>query len=82
MIYTKEGALPVPPVTPRAVVDPTGCGDAFRAGLIHGLLHDLDWQTTGRTASLMGSMKIEARGPQNYSFTTAEFDRRYQEQFG
>jgi adenosine kinase len=81
-IYTKERTWTVPAVTPRAVVDPTGCGDAYRAGLIHGLLHGLDWQTTGRTASLMGSIKIESRGPQNHNFTKAEFDRRYQDYFG
>jgi adenosine kinase len=81
-IYTKERTWTVPAVTPRAVVDPTGCGDAYRAGLIHGLLRGLDWETTGRIASLMGSMKIESRGPQNHNFTKAEFDRRYQDHFG
>jgi adenosine kinase len=81
-IYTKERTWTVPSVTPRAVVDPTGCGDAYRAGLIHGLLRGLDWETTGRIASLMGSIKIESRGPQNHNFTKAEFDRRYQDHFG
>jgi adenosine kinase len=80
-IYTKERTLTIPAVKPRAVVDPTGCGDAYRAGLIHGLLRGLDWQTTGRVASLMGSIKIESRGPQNHEFTRAEFDRRYHEFF-
>ena len=82
MIHTRGGTHTVPPVKPRAVVDPTGCGDAYRAGLIHGLLRGFDWQTTGRVASLMGSIKIESRGPQNHEFTKAEFDRRYQEVFG
>jgi adenosine kinase len=82
VIYTKDRTLTVPSVKPKAVVDPTGCGDAYRAGLIHGLLHGLDWETTGRVASLMGSMKIESRGPQNHEFTRAEFDRRYQDNFG
>jgi adenosine kinase len=81
-IYTKERTWTLPAVKPRIVVDPTGCGDAYRAGLIHGLLHGLDWETTGRIASLMGSMKIESRGPQNHDFTKAEFDRRYQDIFG
>lgn len=82
MIYTQERTLTVPVVKARTVVDPTGCGDAYRAGLIHGLLHGLDWQTTGRIAALMGAMKIESRGPQNHEFTRAEFDRRYQASFG
>jgi len=81
-IYTKERTFSIPAVEPRAVVDPTGCGDAYRAGLIHGLLHGLDWETTGRVASLMGSMKIESRGPQNHTFTEAEFAQRYKASFG
>jgi adenosine kinase len=81
-IYTKDGTLTIPAVRPRAIVDPTGCGDAYRAGLIHGLLRGLDWETTGRMASLMGSLKIESRGPQNHVFTKAEFDKRYQDHFG
>jgi adenosine kinase len=82
VIHTPERTITVPAVKPRAVVDPTGCGDAYRAGLIHGLLNGLDWETTGRMASLMGSMKIESRGPQNHKFTRSEFDRRYHDNFG
>ena len=81
-IYTKGRTYEIPAVKPRAVVDPTGCGDAYRAGLIHGLLAELDWETTGRTASLMGSIKIESRGPQNHEFTRAEFQQRYRDNFG
>jgi adenosine kinase len=82
IVYTKGQTLTVACARPGAVVDPTGCGDAYRAGLIHGLLHGLDWETTGRMASLMGAIKIESRGPQNHSFTRAEFDRRYRDNFG
>jgi adenosine kinase len=82
VVYTQGKTLTVPSAAPRAVVDPTGCGDAYRAGLIHGLLHGLDWETTGRMASLMGAIKIESRGPQNHEFTRAEFDRRYRDNFG
>ena len=82
VIYTQGQTHTIPCAKPRAVVDPTGCGDAYRAGLIHGLLRGLDWETTGRVASLMGAIKIESRGPQNHSFTRAEFDRRYRENFG
>jgi adenosine kinase len=76
VIHTQGGPIEIPCATPKAVVDPTGCGDAYRAGLIHGLLHELDWQTTGRIASLMGAIKIETLGTQNHSFTTAEFQQR------
>ena len=81
-IHTQARTYTIPAVKAAAVVDPTGCGDAFRAGLIHGLLAGLDWETTGRTASLLGAMKIEARGPQNHKFTPAEFNQRYQDTFG
>jgi len=82
VIHTPDGAeLSIPCARPAAVVDPTGCGDAYRAGLIHGLLHGLDWRTTGRIASLMGAIKIESRGTQNHRFTRAEFDKRLAESF-
>jgi adenosine kinase len=82
VIHTPDGAeLSIPCAKPAAVVDPTGCGDAYRAGLIHGLLHGLDWRTTGRIASLMGAIKIESRGTQNHRFTRAEFDKRLAESF-
>jgi adenosine kinase len=75
-IYTKGGPIEIPCARPKAIVDPTGCGDAYRAGLIHGLLQGLDWKTTGRIASLMGAIKIESLGPQNHTFTPAEFKQR------
>jgi adenosine kinase len=81
-IHTRGRTLAVPCAKPAAVVDPTGCGDAYRAGLIHGLLHGLEWEATARIASLMGAIKIESRGPQNHRFTKAEFERRYRENFG
>jgi adenosine kinase len=62
-------------------VDPTGCGDAYRAGLIHGLLQGLDWRATGQLASLMGAIKIESLGTQNHRFTAAEFQARLQASF-
>jgi adenosine kinase len=82
VIYTDGKTLHIPSARPQAVIDPTGCGDAYRAGLIHGLLRGLDWERIGRTASLMGAIKIESRGPQNHRFTRTEFDQRYRENFG
>ncbi|TLY58660.1 MAG: carbohydrate kinase family protein [Gammaproteobacteria bacterium] len=76
VIHTQDGELAIPCAPAREVVDPTGCGDAYRAGLVHGLLHGLDWPTTGRIASLMGAVKVESRGTQNHRFTRAEFDAR------
>jgi adenosine kinase len=82
MIYAKGREIAIPAAKPKAIVDPTGCGDAYRAGLIHGLLHGLDWETTGRIASLLGAIKIESRGTQNHRFTRAEFEERYRRSFG
>jgi adenosine kinase len=81
-IYTRDREFVIPTAKPTAVVDPTGCGDAYRAGLLHGLLHGLDWATTGRIASLMGALKIESRGTQNHVFTLPEFEQRYRASFG
>jgi len=82
VIHTSGRTFSIPSAKPKAVIDPTGCGDAYRAGLIHGLLRGLDWKTIGRTASLMGAIKIESRGPQNHRFTRTEFDQRYRDNFG
>jgi adenosine kinase len=79
VIYTPDGEIEVPCAKARAVVDPTGCGDAYRAGLLHGLLHGLDWRATGRIASLLGAIKIESLGTQNHRFTQAEFEARLKE---
>src|SRR5262249_35239714 len=75
-IFTGGEELRIPVAPVNAVVDPTGCGDAYRAGLLHGLLRGLTWEETGHIASLMGAIKIEARGTQNHRFTPAEFAAR------
>ena len=81
-IYTPDGQYEIPCAKTSTVVDPTGCGDAYRAGLLHGLLHDLDWETTGRIAAVMGALKIESRGTQNHRATAQEIERRLAESFG
>jgi len=82
VIHTKQKSHEIPTVKPKKVSDPTGCGDAYRAGLLYGLLNDLDWETTGRIASLMGSIKIEHHGTQNHTFTKEQFKKRYKAAFG
>ena len=81
-IYAEGRRYEIPAAKPRTVRDPTGCGDAYRAGLILGLLRDLDWETTGRIASLMGAIKIEHYGTQNHRFAHSELTARYEEGFG
>ena len=80
-IYASDERFVIPAAQAHRVVDPTGCGDAYRAGLLHGLLNGLDWPSTGRIASLMGAIKIEVRGTQNHRFTRSEFYSRYQQNF-
>ncbi len=80
-VYADGEVITIPAAKPTAIVDPTGCGDAYRAGLIYGLMNDLDWATTGRIASLMGSIKIAHPGTQNHAFSRAEFEDRFRAEF-
>lgn len=82
VIYTMNKHYTIPAAKPATISDPTGCGDAFRAGLIYGLMNDLDWETTGRIASLMGAVKIEHHGTQNHRFDRDAFNARFKENFG
>ncbi len=81
-IYTKKEQFMVPAVPVKSLEDPTGCGDAYRAGLLYGLMNGKDWHTTGRIAALMGAAKIEVAGTQNHRFTLDEFEQRFVEAFG
>jgi adenosine kinase len=71
----------IPCAHAHSLADPTGCGDAFRAGLLYGLLKGMDWDTTGRIASLMGACNIERPGTQNHRFTLDEFRQRFAREF-
>ena len=73
--------IQIPTIAVDQVIDPTGCGDAFRAGLLYGISKGLDWQTTGRLASLMGGIKIEHHGTQNHRPSRAHIAERYQQNF-
>lgn len=81
-IYAGGTVHEVPVARAAKLADPTGCGDAYRAGLLYGLQNRLDWPTTGRIASLMGAIKIEHHGTQNHRFTRTDFDTRFRESFG
>jgi len=82
VIYTPEKEIEIPLVKATAVLDPTGCGDAYRAGLLYGIMNDMDWETTGRIASLMGAYKIASNGTQNHFFNKEGFSRRFETEFG
>lgn len=81
-IFAEGTRHDIPPVPTGGAVDPTGCGDAYRAGLLYGLQRDLAWPTTGRIASLLGSLKIETYGTQNHSFEMEGFRRKFHAHFG
>ena len=81
-IHLGGETIDIPPARERRVVDPTGCGDAYRAGLIFGIMKGMDWATVGRMASLMGALKVEHPGTQNQRFTYDEFAAEFHEQFG
>ena len=81
-VYTDNKRLDIPCVKADSLVDPTGCGDAYRAGLIYGLSRGWDWLRTGRLASLMGALKIASRGGQNHRPTRDTIAQRYANVFG
>ena len=81
-IYSGGTKLDIPAVEPAAVVDPTGCGDAYRAGLLYGIGQGWDWRRSGRLASLLGSLKIAARGGQNHALSRDAVAELYQRRFG
>ena len=82
IIYANGQQIEIPCVKPEEMLDPTGCGDAYRAGLLYGIANNMDWQTTGALGSLMGALKIARRGGQNHSFSRNEIGQRYFEAFG
>ena len=81
-IYTKERLIEVPIVEPESISDPTGCGDAYRAGLLYGLVNNMDIEIAGKIASLMGSIKISSHGTQNHTFTIDKFMSQLESKFG
>ncbi len=82
VIHTDGKEINIPTPTPEKILDPTGCGDAYRAGLLHGIQLGWDWETTGRLASLMGALKIASRGGQNHQPTRDELRDLFQKHFG
>ena len=81
-IYAGAKVLNIPSVKAEKVVDPTGCGDAYRAGLLFGIVNQLDWEDVGRLASIMGAIKIAHSGAQNHRLTRDEIGALYAQHFG
>ena len=81
-LITRAGQELIESVEPDAILDPTGCGDAYRAGLIYGLENNLDLITGCRIGSLMGSLKIAVQGPQTHEHSLDEIEERFKTAFG
>ena len=81
LIYAGGKRIQIPCVKAEVVADPTGCGDAYRAGLLYGIQRDWPWEKTGRLANTIGSLKIEHRGPQGHQSSRDEIASRYQNTF-
>lgn len=81
-LYTEGQQIQIPPVRAAAVVDPTGCGDAHRAGLLYGLTQGWSWEKSCMLGNVMGSIKIASRGPQNHAPSRAEIAKLMQDSFG
>jgi adenosine kinase len=82
VIHADGARHEIPPVEAETLADPTGCGDAYRAGLLYGIARGWDWPRTGRLASLLGAIKIAHRGAQNHSPSRADIEARYRQAFG
>jgi adenosine kinase len=81
IIYADNKEISIPVAKIDSIKDPTGCGDAYRSGLLYGLMNNMDWETTGRLAATMGACKIEVNGTQNHTPARDEINRRFQENF-
>jgi adenosine kinase len=82
LIYTKGQRLDIASARAEDVVDPTGCGDAYRAGLLYGIAAGMDWRSTGQLASVMGALKVASRGGQNHTATRERIAEVYRENYG
>lgn len=81
-IHTHGQCIEIPCVEADAVVDPTGCGDAYRSGLLYGIANQWDWQRTGSLAAVMGAIKVAHQGCQSHTPTRDEIGERYRKAFG
>jgi adenosine kinase len=82
VIHTTGKEIGIPVARPAAILDPTGCGDAYRSGILYGITHGFDWETAGRLGSLMGAIKIAQRGGQNHRPGRDEIADEFHAQFG
>jgi adenosine kinase len=80
-IYAGGREIKIPPATPNRVADPTGVGDAYRAGIITGMMRNYPWEVTGRLASITAMYVLEQHGTQRHSYTRRQLANHYREIF-
>ena len=80
-IHAAGDVIQIAPAKAQSTQDPTGCGDAYRAGLLYGIMHEMDWKTTGQLAGLLGAIKIAHLGTQNHQFDLQEIEHLYQQNY-
>ena len=81
-IRTEDQVLDIPCATTTTVVNTIGCGDAYRAGLLHGISNGMDWKTTGRLASMAAALSVEHPGSQNHTLSRSDIEERFRMSFG
>jgi len=81
-IHVNGSVTNIPTARTAQLSDPTGCGDAYRSGLLHGIVSGMDWETTGRLAAVMGAIKIEQPGTQNHAPELDAIEARFKTSFG
>jgi adenosine kinase len=82
VIHAGGATYAIPAAKATSVLDPTGCGDAYRAGLLYGIAHGWDWERTGGLASVLGAIKIASRGAQKHPLTRESVATLYKATFG
>ncbi|MBU1119198.1 carbohydrate kinase family protein [Patescibacteria group bacterium] len=82
IIHDKNNSIRIPPAKPENTSDPTGAGDAFRAGLIKGLINNTGLETAGKIGSVSSVYTVEKYGTQTHAFTMKEFNKRFKDNFG
>ncbi len=80
-IHTAGDVIQIAPAKAQSTQDPTGCGDAYRAGLLYGIMNEMDWRTTGQLAGLLGAIKIAHLGTQNHSFDIDSIEKLYKKSY-
>jgi adenosine kinase len=81
-IWNNGDGFDIPSVTPARVADPTGVGDAYRAGIIAGMMRGYPWDVTGRLGAIVAAYVLEQHGTQRHNYNRRQVAERYQQVFG